>query len=102
AFLQAAGAADQVLLLEPDLRSDLLLEVRINRFEQLLAADGSQVAVALTFTGRAPGKQPWSREYSVQARVEGASLQETVAAYGQALERIYTMLLRDVAAGGGS
>jgi len=97
AFLRAAGCADQVLFVAPGLRPDQVLDVRLTRFEQLLNADGSQVVVALAFTGRPASGRPWHREYSVTSEVAGEGMQATVAAFGEGLERIYTLLLRDVA-----
>lgn len=94
-FLQAAGAADEVLPLDTDLQPDLQLDVRIKRFEQLLDNHGAQVVVGLVFTGRASGRQPWSREYLVTEQAKGESMQATVTAFGEALDTISAMLLRD-------
>lgn len=78
---------------------------RLERFERVKTAQGWAIAVGLSLRADLrDGKPPLVlEEYIVEAPADGESVRDSVAAMGDAVDRIYADFLRDLgeAAGGG-
>lgn len=104
ATLRAAGAAQIVADRLPNQVDALRIQGRLERFERVRDAQGAwSVAVALSLRAdRGSGATPLLlREYMQQLPTGGDRLVDSVAAIGQAIDRIYADFLRDLRAAEG-
>lgn len=96
-YLQAAGAAKQVVPYQDEGRAKLQLRGRLIRFEREVSHERIAVHVELEFTLDEGREQILpARRYDVQLPVADRTLHTTIETFGEALETIYRQLLEDL------
>jgi cholesterol transport system auxiliary component len=98
ATLRDAGVSRIVTDRLPNQIDALRVEGRLERFERVQTASGWKVAVAMSLRADLrDGKPPLVlREYAVELPAQGESVRDSVAAMGDAVDRIYADFVRDL------
>jgi ABC-type uncharacterized transport system auxiliary subunit len=101
-YFRAVGLATRVVRFEPGMRVDALVKGTLQRFERIVENNGIKVSVALELEfidQHRRDTQSWSKEYSETEQAADATMDATIEAFGNALNRIYTEFTRDLTQG---
>jgi ABC-type uncharacterized transport system auxiliary subunit len=97
-WLQQSALADRVSFSPSVATAQLEISALINEFHRLVTDQGIDNQLAIEFTLRyanEPGKT-WSKQYRVSQPSASAAMHDSARAFGEALDRIMAMLLKDL------
>ena len=99
AFLRAHKVAQGVVHYQPGMPVSGIIKGRLLGFERVLSGESSSVRVTLElrYLGADSTQVMWSKEYAIQQDARGSELQDIAAAFGLALENIYSQFIKDLA-----
>ncbi len=102
-YLRTTGLATQVVRYGEQARIDAQIGGQLRRFERVLGSGHASVVVQLElfYRGRSGNKLSVQNVYTQQINVTDDSMHTTAAAFSQALEKIYSDFVRDIAAQSG-
>ena len=99
-YLREANLADKIERRSSGRRPELLIQGRLQKFERLVEEKSATAVVEMEIEFRKTSPQGMvklTKVYTSQGSAQGPSIHQTVAAFGEALQRIYDKILSDLA-----
>ena len=98
-FFRQTKIADKVVRYEPRLNADIIIGGRILNFEQIISSEITKVKVTIEIeivSNNSPDKN-LNKVYEANENVNSNTIHDAVEAFGRALNKVYAILLSDIA-----
>lgn len=95
AYLRLSLNDNEAIRLEPGTESSSTIRGKILRFERLTAKQENGVIVSLELSYMSANEKVWQKVYTVKEN-SGNRIENSVEAFGKALEQIYNAFLNDI------